>query len=752
MMTKAPFALIALASSAALAQQLPGEGPGSGNIPAPDLFDDQIVCTSNLPALSARPTPTVVAPGAMESALDVAIGTGNLQIRDGTTVRNNLGYVIPSLGNNCGMGIGTPSFTAAGQGSIATDVAEGYSALLPKFIVAYGDPDSAASTGTAGEVQRAQAALDRGEADSSNSEAVLTSLRRTLTDAQAKHTSAQAAFNVIAQGPIYQAAAAEWMAKSLVERSIADYNAAVTQTNSTQATLDSMNYSAYVPLGNRELVSTVVIITNGMATINFAQLNNYTNASLSNQQVAMVADNGVTTTTDSNFDATGQLVIPMRLTAGELESVTRRTRVDAARDNLEDHRIALAALMELQGENENILLTTILAEAVRRAQVETDYYEQQFNNALADTTNQNPFTVDLASTPEDETAPYSIATRYSDYLAANNKRVSAELAVRSAAAAREAATQNVVDRFGNPESFLAQLVTRREALKAVADDAVADATNPSMAMTEAAVAAAEALADAEAAQAGYQAVVGDPEGPIDELVAALLEEDGDDGQALVDALSQTYGATRDNLEAIDALTSDTEDGAEADGPITANAKNIESLQGRVGQNEQDIEALQGETETMSGMISTNAGNISTNAGNIVTNASFISQNAANITHNSARIDVNTYNIAQNSERIGANAAAIGMNSGMILDNRQLIGELGGQLDAMRGGIAASIAISRMPSVNGGISFGAGVYGGETALAVGFALDRKRTSFDFGVTSSNGEIGAGIGVGVKIWGD
>ena len=766
MMTKAPFALIALASSAALAQQLPGEGPGSGNIPAPDLFDNQLACTSNLPAPSARPMPSVVAPGATESALDVAIGMGNVQIRDGTNLRNQLGYVIPSLGSNCGMGIGNPAFTPSGQGSIATDVAEGYSALLPKFIVAYGDPGEAASTGTAGTVQRAQAALDRAEADSTSSDAVLNSLRNTLEDARAKHMRAQADFTAIAQGPIYQAAAAEWMAQALVEQGIATYNDAVTATNSAQVTLDSMNYSNYVPLGNSELVGSVVVITSGMGTVNLAQLRNYTNADLNNPQVATVADNGVTTTTDSNFDAAGQLVIPMRLTDGELGSVTRTTRVDAARANLEEHRIALTALTELRDNNKNLLLTTILTEAARRAQAETDYYEQEFQRALSDTTNQNPVTVDIPSTPQNESAPYSIASRHADYLTANNKRLSAEAGLRSAAAAREAATENVVDHFQNPESFLAQLVARRELLKAEADDVVADATNPSMAQTEAAVAAAEALKAAQAAQASYAAVVGDPDGPIDDLVVALLEEDGDDGQALVDALSQTYGATRDNLESIEALTADTDDGAEEDGAITANRKareanagDIETLDGRVTQNEQNIETLMTDTEEMAGMISTNAGNIATNAGNIVTNASFISQNAANIAHNSSRLDVNEYNIAQNSVRIGANeaaiganAAAIGMNGGMILDNRNMIGEIHGQLDMMRAGVAASIAISRMPSIDGGLSFGAGVYGGETALAVGFALDHKRTTFDFGVTSSGGEVGAGIGVGVKIWGD
>ena len=80
-------------------------------------------------------------------------------------------------------------------------------------------------------------------------------------------------------------------------------------------------------------------------------------------------------------------------------------------------------------------------------------------------------------------------------------RFTAEAALRNAAAAREAATQDVIDQFNNPESFLAQLVARREALKTIADTAVTDASvlgrTPTMELTDAAVAAAEALTEAE---------------------------------------------------------------------------------------------------------------------------------------------------------------------------------------------------------------------------------------------------------------
>ena len=266
--------------------------------------------------------------------------------------------------------------------------------------------------------------------------------------------------------------------------------------------------------------------------------------------------------------------------------------------------------------------------------------------------------------------------------------------------------------------------------------------------------------------------MGDPEGPIVELVNTLLETDGDDGQALVDAISKTYERTGENKDSIDALTADTEDGAEADGPVTANTKaiatngeEIESLGGRVMQNEEDIGTLKEDTDMNAAMISTNAGhivnnaanivtnaaNIVTNAGNIVANGGRIATNAGTIALNSTRIDRNAGHIALNSERIGANSAAIGINNGMIADNRHLIGELSSHLDVVRAGVAASIALSRMPSVyGGGISFGAGTFAGEMAYAVGFQVERGLGSFDMGVTSSGGEIGAGVGVGLKIW--
>ena len=553
MMTKSPIALIALASSATLAQQ----GPGDGNIPAPNLFDNQIQCTSRLPGMA--PTPTLVATGDMESLLDTVIGMGDVRITDRDAL-DALGYVVPPEGSNCGQGRTRTAFMAATEGSVATDVAAGYSDVLPKFKVIYGDPGDAADTGTAGALRRAQLELDRAVANDASTATQLSTLRDALARAQETDTEARTEYNAIAQGPIYQAAAVEWMAKATVTQSLADYNSGVVEASETKRALDALNYAGYVPLGNTGLTSSVIVVVNGMGTVNYAALGQYANSR--GDRVAQANESGVWNTSVSNFDAAGNLVVPNRLNNGELEAITRASRLDALRTNLENHDIALTALKELQESNLNIVLQPIIDESVRRAQAERDHYNTQFQTALADDTNQNPFTVDNLSTPENEAAPYSIASRNAEYTSASNVRFTAETALRNAAAAREAATQNVLDQFNNPDSFLAQLVARREALKTTADTAVTDASarggTPSMELTDAAVAAAEALAEAEGSQVTYQALVGDPENPIGDLITTLLKPDGDDGQALVDAIAQTYDRTKVNKESIEALTADTE--------------------------------------------------------------------------------------------------------------------------------------------------------------------------------------------------
>ena len=696
-------------------------------------------------------------------------------------------------------------------------------------MAAYGDPDNAAETGTAGALAQARATLERAEADETTSAFRLSSLRAALTRAQEAHTAARAEFNAIASGeiddatvnPVYAAAVAEWMAKTAVTQAIGDYNAAVLNTNRFQNSVDALSYAGYVPLGNSELIGNVIVDVGGVPTVNLARLRVYANAH--GNSVATANADGVYNTSSSNFDAAGNLVAPNRLTDGELEAVTQSTAVARVRSNLDDRKAALAVLKQLQADNLNALLQPEIDEGVRRAQLEVDHYQMQLQNALADTTNQNPVSTDNPNTPVNEAAPFSIASRHADNVTASNSRVTAEAVLRAAVADRETATQNVIDQFSSPGAFYQQLVSRRTALQTAADKAVTDASEdgatPSKTLTDASAAAATALENAQATQASYLGLADDPDSPVLDLIDTLVATDGDDGQALVDAISQTWDNTVDNAQdigaltavddpeteadetgpitantnAIEALSADTDEGAEADGPITANRKaieandgEIESLGGRVTQNETDIDTLQEDTDMNTGMIATNAGNITanagniagnannivansgrisynagniatnagniaTNVGNIATNVGLIGQNAATLVQHGAFIDRNAGHIAFNSERIGANAAALTLHGGMISDNRHMIGELSSDLDMVRAGVAASIALSRMPSIDGGgISFGAGTFAGEFAYAVGFQKKLGLTSFDIGVTSSGGEIGAGVGVGVKFW--
>ena len=94
--------------------------------------------------------------------------------------------------------------------------------------------------------------------------------------------------------------------------------------------------------------------------------------------------------------------------------------------------------------------------------------------------------------------------------------------------------------------------------------------------------------------------------------------------------------------------------------------------------------------------------------------------------------------------------SIGQNASAISDNRNMIGELSDDLDVVRAGVAASMALAGMPAINGrGIAIGVGSYDGESAFAVGFQIQGEQASFKVGVTSAGGETGASAGVGFNF---
>ena len=386
----------------------------------------------------------------------------------------------------------------------------------------------------------------------------------------------------------------------------------VTEANTARTDLDGLDYADYVPLGNDKLTAGGTGAGGGVFTfdandeidgdINLSALELYANALLSMPQVATVSEvegmEGVTNTDDSNFDAAGRLIVPMSLQNTDDDVETDEVLAPIKEDQLAERmvsdirsvrdqtRAAADALTELRDDNLNPALQTIYDEAARRAQVEAEYYDGVYEAMLGDNTNQNPDT-----NPDDDTAdgsndstPYSIASRNSEFQTQDNKRFVAEQTLRGAVADREAATEGVRGAFNTPQSFYEQLVARRQALKVAADRKVAAAAEDGGTVpenvTDAATDAAEALAAAEEAQATAVAAFGDEDGPTAALVAELLKTGGDDGQALVDAIAATYetaaGAADAAREVVNELTGEGGAVATNTAGIATNATNIEN--------------------------------------------------------------------------------------------------------------------------------------------------------------------------------
>ena len=732
--------------------------------------------------------------GGMTSPLDDIIGMGDTMIGDHEDV-GDLGYVIPPMGGNCGAG-GNDQFNAVtvgmgptapdaddasadynpGEGDIATDVARGYSELLGLFAKVYGAPGVATDTGTAGVLTAAQKALT--DQIAAGNTTGLTAFENAVTTAQENHNKARAAFNDAAGGPIYQAGVAEWMAKSVVTKAIVDYDAAVVKSVAARTGLDELDYANYVPLGVDDLIDTVFTFPGGMISDPvLTELTDYANADLNDPHVAIVGvddpntedidETGVTTTVNSNFDAAGRLVVPMSLQDHDDDTETPNVLAPTKEDQVAERMVsdvrqvrtqtrqAAAALTKLAADNLNPALQTIYDEAARRAQAEADYYDGVYTAMLGDTTNQNDVTEDVSETVVDESAPFSIASRNSAFQTQDNTRFIAEQTLRGAVKAREDATAGVRAAFNSPHDFYAQLIARRQALKVAADRALAkaseDGATPSKTVTDNAAAAAKALVEAEEAQATVAAALGDEENPASALVAELLKTGGDDGQALVDAISAVYDTATSAVSDAEGIID------ELRAPVAANTADIESLDGRVTVNEgaistnadniagnaTNILANRTDIDTNIANIATNTAGIATNAGHIMTNAGNISMNAEGITANSGRIDANEMGIA-------ANMNSIGDNRGMIDANRGMISDLTEEMEVVRAGVAASMALAGMPAINGrGISIGVGSFDGESAFAVGFQIQGEMASFKVGLTSGGGATGASAGVGFQF---
>ena len=306
------------------------------------------------------------------------------------------------------------------------------------------------------------------------------------------------------------------------------------------------------------------------------------------------------------------------------------------------------------------------------------------------------------------------------------------------------------------------------ALKATADKAVADAMEnggtASKSLTDAQAAAAKALSDAEMVRDNLVGLFADADDPSVALLNELVKTGGDDGQALVDAISATYetaaGAADAAREVVEELTGEGGQVSMNTANISENADNITNLDGRVSANEEEIgmdangmsRIDHNEMRSManSTMIMTNSENIATNAGNIMANSGRIDQNEMDITTNAGNIADNAAAIGMNSSAITDLGNRVGSNESAIMRNTGMISDLNDELEVVRAGVAASMALAGMPAINGrGISIGVGSYDGESAFAVGFQIQGEMASFKVGVTSAGGETGASAGVGFQF---
>ena len=714
-----------------------GQAPGSSNIPAPDIFDDQITCTQLLPTVEGFNLPSMVPMGGMTSPLDDIIGEGENQLlaadatiaalTDGPAKLLGLGYVIPAGNMNCGATNGpmlgtmnidadnNGSFLDTGDtiawGSIPKDVADGYTALLGLYEDVYGNPGETTG-GTMRALAAAQKLLD--ETDSSLT-ALVDARTRARDAAQEAHNKAVAKFNAASGGPIYTAGVAEWMAKAAVTQGIADYNEQVTKTNTARTALNAMQYSEwnvgteaenfevtqgrskYVPLANSDLVDGTVVTFDGMGggTVNFGMaLTDYTGGTETTPVAgtAGVAAMGTTDavasmSADSNFTTLGALIVPMEPwdddTDGTTPQVLRNlvTATNAAgtndiatiRTRVENTRIAAAVLKKAAEDNTNPRFQDLYDVAYQRAMAEQNYYDALWSQVLADTednrtaqqrlryldTNTNGINEATEQTVANINENYeadaiTIASRNAAYSTESGKRMNEEASLRQLVANREAATSDVVSHFTNARSFYQQLVDRRTALLAAADGD--DATE----------AAQKSLDAARMAQTTINGLFPDDENnPTVDLVSELLKTGGDDGQALVDAVSSTYDATQANSDEIDTLMAQLTD---ADGnPIdltnlgdseqtATNTGDIAVLDGRVTENEDDIAQI--ETD-LYGTTSGQHGDLAACDGTGLLNVASCAD--ARSRHNEADIEDVNDKLMQKKEYIDNLAAEIGVD-------------------------------------------------------------------------------------------
>ena len=633
-------------------------GPASAQqVPAPDLFDGQVACSSNVPAGMANgPLATALAEVVMDGDL-IAADSAGVPVAESPVA--GLNYIIPPGDNNCGggdatysdddvtaaeMGGGMAGFEAGDlkttvTGAIATDVATGYSETLTAYLASRTEDAAVKAASTALNTLLTDATEDGLQT------AMITAARETLAAAETKRAAAHAKLYSVGAGPINMAGIAEWRAKFAVEDAVKAWNTAVGELGAAEMLLNPMDYAEYVPVTSTQLLGLLE-----MGTINLAELRTYANAEGMNTSVQDAMDG--TVDGDSAFDGAGNLIVPMELWDHDMDGATDmvlRPDQDSmtymqVKERLDEVGDVVEALEKLQADNKNALLTPVITEGVRRAKVEQAHYQAQFAAMVADTTDINN-DVNTDDNTDNDVAVISLNSRYAEYTAAETTRDNMGVGLTTAFQAREMATSAVAAAFTNSQAFYQQLVDRREFTKAAAeaevtrlagltgDDAATDAQTTAAAT--AVTTAQTALDTATEAQAAFQDLIAEGS-PVADLVNELLKSDaiGDDGGELVDAIAGAYEGQDAAAERLDELLRDeitTTPQLDADGNAVTNADGIPQRTevvtelGRVKTLEDRVDAL-ADDETVAG----NTADIAANKEEIGGNTNAIDQLEVNL--------------------------------------------------------------------------------------------------------------------------
>ena len=244
---------------------------------------------------------------------------------------------------------------------------------------------------------------------------------------------------------------------------------------------------------------------------------------------------------------------------------------------------------------------------------------------------------------------------------------------------------------------------------------------------------------------------------LHELVDALVRTD-DTGQAVVNAIGSTYADIEANTANITENATDIETNADmiadltgVDGAVSRNTAAIADHETRISDNETMLMDHEGR-------ITTNEATLADHGMKLMQKKQYIDNLGMHIgidpvtgmgtgEGGMSRIDMNEAGIAANRDFIEHNHEHILEHSALIESNQMSIMRNTEDIQTLKSGVAASMALAGMPEMGArGVSVGAGSYGGETALAVGVHFSGENARFKIGVTSSGGETGASLGAG------